>query len=198
MEYTTEGLDGQKHHTFTTSFPGSHLHSLTTNYAISQNLGCHMTIPEQGLAHWAILYYWRKCSAKKVSAKTWRIFAPYDAISMTTGSSGSWNYRWPGSILSPLQFSHTPGFIKKIFAFRGFCSKISLFFYIFLTFDNLFKDLKVVHGFLARERQQINMKTPINLGKDDIWRKSLIKQVNISHTVLHVLAVLSRARTTSE
>ena len=24
--------------------------TLTTNYAISQNLGCHVTIPEQGLA----------------------------------------------------------------------------------------------------------------------------------------------------
>jgi hypothetical protein len=25
----------------------------------------------------------------------------------------SWNYHWPGSILSPLQFSHTPGFFSK-------------------------------------------------------------------------------------
>jgi hypothetical protein len=44
---------------------------------------------------------------EKVSPKTWRIFPPYDAISMTTGSSGSLNYHWPGSILSPLRF-HTP------------------------------------------------------------------------------------------
>ena len=109
-------------------------------------------------------------------AKTWRIFAPYDAISMTTGSSGSWNYHWPGSILSPLQFSHPPGFIKNIFAFRSFCSKFSLFFYIFSTFDHLFKYLKVVHGILARERQQTNMKTPRNLGKGDIWWQS--SQVN--------------------
>jgi hypothetical protein len=34
---------------------------------------------------------------------------------------------------------------------------------------HLFKDLKAVHGILARERQQItNMKTPRNLGKGDI------------------------------
>jgi hypothetical protein len=63
----------------------------------------------------------------------------------------------PATIFTP------PWFYQKMFAFRGFCSKIS-FFYIFSTFDHLFKDLKVVHAILTRERQQTNMKSPRNLG----------------------------------
>jgi hypothetical protein len=33
-------------------------HPITTNYAISQNLGCHVTIPEQGLAGAGVWVPW--------------------------------------------------------------------------------------------------------------------------------------------
>ncbi len=92
--------------------------------------------------HWAILYNWRSCSdwkvsaktwrilrhwgtaitggsarRKKVSAKTWRILAWNDAITMATGSSGSWKNHWPGSKLSLFQIPRPPGFNKNIYWF---------------------------------------------------------------------------------
>ena len=68
---------------------------------------------------------------------------------------------------------HTPLVLSKIFLlFEIFAVNSRFYFYYFdLAFDQLFKDLKVVHAILTRERQQTNMKTLRNLGKCDIlWQ----------------------------
>ena len=78
-----------------------------------------------------------------------------------------------GSIMSPPQFSHPPGFYKNISAF---CSEFLLFCYfrhIFSTFDHLFKDVKVVHVILVRERQQTTIKTSQNVDKNDISSRAI-------------------------
>jgi hypothetical protein len=56
-------------------------------------------------------------------------------------------------------FSHTLVNLSKIFLIFKFLQGILVVFYIFSTFHLWFKDLKVVHAILARERQQTNMKT---------------------------------------
>jgi hypothetical protein len=84
--------------------------------------------------------------------------ADFHAISMATGSFWPWKYHWPGSFLSPLQFSHPPGFFKNIYRFFEFLQWILVVFDIFTYFstcDHLFKEVQVVN---VRERQQMPCK----------------------------------------
>jgi hypothetical protein len=79
--------------------------------------------------------------------------ADFHAISMATGSFRPWKYHWPGSFLSPLQFSHPPGFCKNIHRFFEFLQWILVVFDIFTYFstcDHLFEEVQVVD---VRERQ---------------------------------------------
>ncbi len=93
-----------------------------------REIPCH-----RSLNHWAILYYWRECSGKKVSPKTWRIFAWNDAITMATGSSGSWKNHWPGSIWARYSANNPPGFSENIYWILEFLQQIRAVLIFFNT-----------------------------------------------------------------
>ena len=116
---------------------------------------------QQRSYHWAIILL-EEVLGKKVFAKTWRIFAPltpfpWQLVPPAHGITADQAQFWARYNF----YTPPPGFIKNIFAFRSFCSKISCFFNIFSTSDHLFKDLKAVHGILAHEKQQTDIKTPM-------------------------------------
>ena len=97
-------------------FRSSH-HSLRAHFFLTRNF---MSSCEP-LRHWAILYYWRRCSylssVKQVKPKTWRIFTFADARMTPLVPNPRGNYHWARLILSPLPLSHPPDFRKNILAF---------------------------------------------------------------------------------
>jgi hypothetical protein len=79
-----------------------------------------------------------------------------------------------GSIISPPKFSPPPlGFTKNISAFCSEFLLLCYFRHIFSMFDHLFKDVKVIHVILVRERQQTTIKTSRNVDKNDISSRAI-------------------------
>jgi hypothetical protein len=108
-------------------------------------------------SHWAILYYWRTCSASKSVAKNMADFGlcwhQNDAI---------WFLRLMVITTDQAQFwarydFHTPLVLIKIFflvdVFAVY-SRSFLFFHIFWTFDHWFKCVQVVYIILSSSKDR--------------------------------------------